>query len=237
MGQIKDPRIVGVPKNDGERMAINQLQQEQAVANNPMFGIVKELEERVQKLSVQYRAANIRSQALMDYMAHLGLILHQEIDDEGHPIEAPYTPEEQEIKLFERLLEAGIIDKMPTYGFTAFYVEHNARIMFLMEVMGAVQQRAYGMERAIELIDEFNNEADRIVPITGTEFGLDVYLAQNPEGWPDEKCEEIGLKFGLMKREDADGGAETGADEGDEDSEAEVVPFEKPSEGSTIIES
>lgn len=238
MVKMRDPRIVGAGLSDADKMAVDTIQAEQMMKANPLFGVVQELEKRVKLMTVQGRTENIRMQALMDYLAHVGLLVHQDVDDEGQVIGDPYSP--QEFKLFETLVEAGIIEKMPTYGFTAFYVEHNERIMFLVDMMGQVQQGVFGMERVIEMVRAFNEVPNRIVPITGHEFGLDHWLTANPAGLPDEECDALAFEFGLVKGDDGeekkDGAVgsesvESADAEGEQNEEATVLPFKKPVEG------
>jgi len=236
----RDPKKIilpGQPGNtDAERMAVEQIQMENALRNNPLFGVVAELRQQMKQLIQQNRHLTIRVQSLMDYLSHVGFLLHQEIDEQGVPQGEPLTP--FDYKFFEKLVEHGIVDKMPTYGYTAYYVEHEQRATFLIEMLGLIGQGLKTMEEVLDFVRNFNQAPGRILPIVGMEFGLDQYLSTNPDGWDEEKCDAIALEFGLQKQvteeeEDAtDGdGREENTDEPEEGQEADILPFEARAEG------
>lgn len=237
----RDPKKIilpGQPGNtDAERLAIEQIQMENALRNNPLFGIVAELRQQMKQLIQQNRHLTIRVQSLMDYLSHVGLLLHQEIDEQGVPQGEPVTP--FDYQLFEKLIEHDVLDKMPTYGYTSYYVEHEQRATFLIEMLGLIGQGLKTMEEVLDFVRNFNQAPGRILPIVGMEFGLDQYLSTNPDGWEEEKCDAIALEFGLQKQvteeeediADGDGGEED-PDEHKEDEETNVLPFEASAEGS-----
>lgn len=217
--KVRDPRIV-TPQSRGDKMAIEQIQREQALKANPLYGVVKTLEERVVHMSAQWRTANIRYQATMDYLAHVGILLHQDIGEDGKITGAPYSPN---IPLFEKLVEMGIIESMPKYGFSAYFIEHNERTIFLIEMMTQLRDSVANMERILEMVREFNKVPDRLIPIAGVEFGLDGYLTANPDNWTEEKCDEVAREFGLVKGEED--GTENDIQPSTEEEQDNVVPF------------
>lgn len=222
--KIRDPRLVGggQPMNRGglagEKMALEQMQIENAIKGNPLFPMVAEIKQHNKYLMAQNRSLTIKLQALMDYLAHAGILLHQDLDDDGLPVGPPHSPD---YPLFEKLSENMIIE-LPTYGFTTYYIEHEKRTVFLIEMMAQLQQGIKNMDEVLEMVRNFNAEEGRIVPIAGVEFGLNGFLTHNPDGWDEEKCDAVAAEFGLAKtEEDEDAGGES-----EEGEAGEVVPFD-----------
>jgi hypothetical protein len=217
MSKVRDPRLVGggVPANrgglSGEQMALEQMQIENAIKGNPLFPMVAEIKQHNKHLMAQNRSLTIKLQALMDYLAHVGLLLHQDLDDDGFPSGEPYSPD---YKLFEALAESSAVDiELPTYGFTTYYIEHEKRTVFLIEMMTQLQQGIKTMVEVLDMVRNFNTEPGRIVPIAGVEFGLDGYLTHNPDNLPEEETEE-----------DTDVDTTGESEEGEQ---GEVVPFDQ----------
>ncbi len=235
MSKIRDPRIVGGghPMNrgglDGEKMALEQMQIENAIKGNPLFPMVAEIKQHNKHLMAQNRSLTIKLQALMDYLAHVGILLHQDLDDDGFPDGVPYSPD---YKLFEALAESSTVNiELPTYGFTTYYIEHEKRTVFLIELMTQLQQGVAQMDKVLELVRNFNAEPGRIVPIAGVEFGLDGYLTHNPDNLSDEECDAIAAEFGLAKSETEEDTDDNAGEESEEGEQGEVVPFDQNSAG------
>jgi hypothetical protein len=231
MSKVRDPRLVGggVPANrgglSGEQMALEQMQIENAIKGNPLFPMVAEIKQHNKHLMAQNRSLTIKLQALMDYLAHVGLLLHQDLDDDGFPSGEPYSPD---YKLFEALAESSAVDiELPTYGFTTYYIEHEKRTVFLIEMMTQLQQGIKTMVEVLDMVRNFNTEPGRIVPIAGVEFGLDGYLTHNPDNLPEEECEAIAAEFGLAKSETEEDTDVDTTGESEEGEQGEVVPFDQ----------
>lgn len=222
----RDPRIVGGGHRDlnGEKMALEQIQMENAIRSNPLFPIVAEVKKQNVQILAQNRSLIIKLQSLMDYLAHIGILLHQDMDEEGIPTTAPRSLNYQ---LFEKLVAADIGIDMPTYGFSTYYVEHSERTVFLIEMMQQVQKRIKTMDEVIEMVRNYNARAGRVVPIAGVEFGLDGYLSHNPDDWDDEKLDAVATEFGLQKEKEK----EEEPNEGEESEKTEGVSSDQGAEG------
>jgi hypothetical protein len=225
--KVKDPKIImpGQRSGDAERMAVEQIQMENALRANPLFPIVAEMRQQMKQLIAQNRSLTIRLQALMDYLSHTGIILHQEIDNDGIPQGEPTSP--FDYKFFDQLIEDGAVKQMPTYGYSAYYVEHEQRAIFLIEMMQLLTEGIKDMKEILDFVRNFNALPGRILPIAGIEFGLDKYLTQNPDKWSDEECDAVAAEFGLQKKKE-----DTDAEEQEADAEstagktAEIVSIE-----------
>ena len=151
--------------SDAERRALEQIKMENAIKSNPLFPAVAGLKKQVEQMLGQMRSMNVRFSALLEYMADVGLLLAQDLDDDGVPTSAPYS-KDKNYRIFENLPQG-----VPKYGFSTYYVEYEQRTLFLLEMMVQLSEDAKNMDAIIELVRKFNADPNRIVPIAGVEIG------------------------------------------------------------------
>jgi hypothetical protein len=234
--KVRDPNRGRMPRSrggaDAEKMALDQIQFENAIKTNPLFPIVVELKKqvdqsqnRVDHMLGQMRSMNVRFSALLEYMADAGLLLAQDLDADGVPTSAPYS-KDKNYRIFENLPQG-----VPKYGFSTYYVEYEQRTLFLLEMMTQLGQGVKDMDAVIELVREFNADPNRIVPIAGVEFGLENYLSKNPDNWDDEKCNAVAEEFGLTRLDEGeDGGDDSEGENGEEAGSVSIEEGNRASE-------
>ena len=185
---------------------------------------LKRVKDDMVRMMQQAKATAIRLNAVMDYLGHIGLFLTQELDDMGFPVGETTTSLECENKIFEGLVDEGIINRMPTYGFDAFFVEHQKLSDMLIMLNQARYQGNVTMTEVIDAARAYNDDPKRLTKIRGEQFGLVEYLNDNPDSLSEEKVVDLGGEFGLninFKEEETE---DEDTDQAGEDTEAEAVP-------------
>lgn len=216
--KVKDPKRIIMPGEATDvDFAVNELRAKEQLERNPMFQMLTHMQQQLSQTMAQQQVLLIRLQALTDYMAQSGLLLHQDLDETGKPISEPYTPNMAKAKIFEALVDDNTIS-LPTYGYTTYFAEYSIRTKFVAQLMGMVNQNQISFKDAIKHIEDFNNEPGRLAPISGMEFGLPTYLEQNPDNLSEEELDVIAAKFKLRKEVQPDD------DEATEGSEEEELP-------------
>ena len=198
----KVSRIID-PNMSPDAMAARALANKQNMESNPLFQAMKQENERMRKdvgmLAGQLRAVTTRLHAILDYFTKSGLLLSQDMDDEGFAAGEPFTPDEAADKLFERLVDEGILGSLPQYGIEAYLAEHMRLGDFIVQIGQAQMSGAVSMAEVIEKAREFNSEPRRLVQVRGDAFGLPVYLNENPDELSEEELDALGAEFGLIK--------------------------------------
>lgn len=191
----KGNRVI-TPNSEGERMAVQQLQREQAIRSNPLFGIMEKMKEDMQQLAIQNREITMRLHAVLDFLVDAGILLHQDLDEKGFGIPGTVaTRSEATVSPFQALVDKGILDSMPNRGFEAYFVEHSKIAQLLFNLQRGIMVGALKMDRVLEMVRGFNEEEGRIHKIRGEQFGLDQYLNANPDNLPEEEIIALAEEF------------------------------------------
>jgi hypothetical protein len=207
---INDPKNVSRiinPNMSPDARAVRGLAQQQAVESNPIFIALKKDNERqrddMRMLANQLRSLTTRFHAFIDYLSKSGIMLSQELDDEGFPIGSPFSDKESTTRLWENLVDEGLIT-MPSYGIEAYLAEHIRLGDFIVQINQAQIAKAVSMEEVIEQCREFNSNPRRLTQIRGDAFGLLEYLNDNPDKLSDDELGVLGLEFNLAKHVNED---------------------------------
>lgn len=201
--KVRDPKRIIMPNEAPSNVdiAVQEMRQKEAMENNPFIRMIRDMQQQISQVSAQQQVLMIRLQALTDYMAQAGLLLHQEVDDRGVALGHPYTPEITNTSLFEGLSDEHVIE-MPRYGYTAYFAEYSVRTKFIAGLLSQHQAGNLEFSEVIKHVRAFNEEAGRLVPFGGLEFGLISYLNDNPDKLTDEELIGLGTEFGLRKEEE-----------------------------------
>lgn len=197
--KVKDPKKIVTPSSGAQvDTAIHEMRAKNAMESNPIYQMMEQNQQQLAHLMAQQQVVLVRIQALTDYLASCGLLLHQDLDERGAPVGEAFTPEFADVKIYEALAEQDICE-MPKTGYTAYFAEYSTRIRFITSVMSQVDKGLITFEHLIEHIRYFNAEEHRLAPISGGEFGLAEYLTENPDELDDEVLDTLADEFGLRK--------------------------------------
>jgi hypothetical protein len=227
MMTIRDPKIIR-PGSEAEAAAVRAFSQEQSMKHNPLYPRIQALEEQFKLLVQQNRALTSRYHALMDYLSSIGLFVAQHMDSEGYVVaEETFTLSEYP-PLFEGLVEKGVLKAMPSYSLEAYLAEHLRMGEMLIQFSYGINRGLSTMKDVIETVRAYNADPRRIIPIKGTHFQLDAYLAANPDSLSDEELDALAAEFGLYRVEEE----EPNANEGEAQETTEGVSVEGDSPAS-----
>lgn len=203
--KVRDPKRIIMPGETPNNvdMAVQEMRARQAFENNPMVKMLQESKHQMALLGAQVQVLMVRIQALTEYLAQAGILLHQDLDDTGKPIGTPHTPNVSETKLYEALEDEHLI-QLPRYGYTTYFAEYSIRAKVVATLLSQHERGNLTYKQVIEHIRAFNNEPDRIAPLSGAEFGLMTYLNDNPDGLSSEELDALAAEFGFKKEEDSE---------------------------------
>lgn len=220
--KVRDPKKIIMPGSAPSNVdiAVQEMRQKEAMENNPFIRMLRDMQQQIAQVSAQQQVLMIRLQAITDYMAQAGLLLHQDVDDRGVAMGNPYTPPTTNTSLFEALADEHVIE-MPRHGYTAYFAEYSVRTRFVTSLLAQYQQGHLEFKDVIKHIRDFNAEEGRLVPVGGMEFGLVDYLNDNPDKMTDEELAALAADFGLAKREEEEF-------EGTPETEESELPVEEP---------
>lgn len=212
--KVQNRSGVVLPGSGNVESAVMDAQREKAIRQNPVFKMIEDMRKDMGQMAAQTRDFATRFHALLDMMTAAGLILTQDLDEEGFGIPGTVRSPDDSPLLFETLKEMEIISAMPEYGYEAYFVEHSKMLGLTMNVQRGLMTGALTTEQGIQLIRDFNAEEKRIHKISGGQFGLDDYLNGNPDNLSDDEikalAEEFNMPYDVVPDEDPEAPAEEG---------------------------
>lgn len=191
---------------------------------NPQGEELKRVKGDMVRMMQQSKATAIRLNAVMDYMGYIGLFLTQELDEKGFPNGPTSTPLSCTNQIFEGLVDEGLINCMPEYGFDAFFVEHQKLSDILILLNQARYQGNATMTDLLGAAREFNDDPKRITRIRGEQIGLVEYLNENPDKLSEDDVVALGEEFELNIDFTKEEGEDGTTDQGAESTETPEVP-------------
>lgn len=227
---INDPKnaspedVKRIITGSGADHAAARMVQGQGAQRNPYEEKQKLMAQDMGRMLQQSKATAVRLNAVMDYFGYLGMFLTQELDEQGYPVGPASTPPNCPFKIFEGLIDAGVISEMPAYGFDAFFVEHNKLSDVLIMLNTAFVKGQATMTEVLESAREFNSDPQRITKIRGDQIGLRGYIEHNPDKLSDEELLALGVEFEieLVKVEEDEDEGSAPSPEDEESSEESV---------------
>ena len=193
-------RIVLPGEQRADEVAARKYRAEEALKSHPFYHMIENLRQDQVQLVTMVRGMKARFNALVDYLNDNGFLVTQPQDPETGLVSDtvdPATPPQSEM-LFDHLIDHGILEKMPKYGLERYieeYLQHDS----VMHRIAISRQHGGGMDKVLDLVREFNNNPRRLRKVTGEQFGLHMYLYNNPDNLSDEELEAIANEFGLQK--------------------------------------
>lgn len=177
--------------------AVMSAQREQALRSNPLFKMIEDMRRDMSQMAAQIRDQATRFHALLDMNTAAGLILTQDLDNEGFGVPGTVRSPDDSPMLFESLVSGGLLTEMPEYGYEAYFVEHSKMLGLTMNVQRGLMTGALTPEQGIQMVRDFNAEEGRIHKISGGQFGLDGYLNANPDNLSDDEVRALAEEFNM----------------------------------------
>ena len=181
---------------DEFREKVKNLRDPKKIADAMSHPLVAKMEQQDKHIQTMYNMIQrlvSRFHALLDYLNEAGIIFN---DDEGD--ESLFSV----VEALTSLEGCNVEYAVPVSSYSSWVIEHDNLSMILEYLNKGRMSGRFSMPDIIEKARGYNNESSRKRKLNGAEFGLDGYLALNPDNLEEEELEKLADEFGLVKVEE-----------------------------------
>jgi len=168
-------------------------------SNNPLMEKIDQQDKLIGSLHHQVMSLTTRFHAMLDYMSHAGMLLNESLDPDGTRTK---VMDQGVMNIFE---VAGLPKAEWPDSYDRWVEEHDNLTQVMVYLNKSRMEGRLNMNDVIEKAREYNNEEGRLRKMVGNEFGLDGYLALNPDTLDEEALLKLANEFGLVKMDVPEG--------------------------------